>query len=182
MSKINKGGPATVRVPTTTVKRTAKIAKIIRILLYLGIAFMLFSQAKAEGEFGIRKIKIGSQILEVEIADNDFKRSLGLMNRKTLNEGKGMLFVFDQEQPLSFWMKNTLIPLSIGYFGSDKKLYQVLDMKPASPLELRPPSYPSSRPGQYALEVPVGWFKKHKIKPGIAFSFVEEKKSTDPRQ
>lgn len=163
-------------------RRTAKIAKIIRILLYLGIAFMLFSQAKAEGDFKVQKIKIGPQTLDVEIADDDHKRSLGLMNRKVLKDGKGMLFIFDQEQQLSFWMKNTLIPLSIGYFDQNKKLFEILDMKPASPMEVRPPSYPSSRPGKYALEVPIGWFARNKIKPGATFTFVDQVKPTPTRR
>lgn len=163
-------------------KRTRKIAKIIRILLYLGIAFMLFSQAKAEGKFEEKKIKIGSQVIDVEIADDNIKRSLGLMNRTSLKDGRGMLFIFDEEQTLSFWMKNTLIPLSIGYFDQNRKLFQILDMKPASPMEVRPKSYPSSRPGKYALEVPVGWFARNKIKPGAEFSFVDEAKPTKPRR
>lgn len=163
-------------------KQKAKIAKVIRILLYLGCAFLLFSKAKAADEFSVRKIKVGSQVLDVEIADDNYKRSLGLMNRKVLKDGKGMLFVFDQEQELSFWMKNTLIPLSIGYFDQDQKLFQILDMTPASPMEVRPPSYPSSRPGKFALEVPVGWFNRHKIKPGATFSFVEMAKPKQPRR
>lgn len=167
-------------------RRTAKIAKLIRILLYLGIAFMLFSQAKAadgtSSQFKIQKIKIGSQTVEVEIADDNGKRSLGLMNRKVLKDGKGMLFIFDQEQTLSFWMKNTLIPLSIGYFDQNKKLFQILDMKPASPMEVRPPSYPSSRPGKYALEVPIGWFSRNKIFPGAKFAFVVTDLPKPPRR
>lgn len=163
-------------------RRTAKIAKAIRILLYLGIAFMLFSQARAADEFKVQKIKIGSQILDVEIADDNPKRSLGLMNRKELKEGKGMLFIFDQEQMLSFWMKNTLIPLSIGYFDQNKKLFQILDMKPASPMEVHPPNYPSSRPGKFALEVPIGWFNRHNIKPGATFSFEQTALPKQPRR
>ncbi len=163
-------------------RRTAKIAKAIRILLYLGIAFMLFSKAKADAPFTTQKIKIGSQILEVEIADDNSKRSLGLMNRKELKDGKGMLFIFEQEQTLSFWMKNTLIPLSIGYFDEDRKLFQILDMKPASPMEVHPPSYPSSRPGKFALEVPIGWFGRHNIKPGATFSFEQSEITKRPRQ
>ncbi len=171
-------------------RRTAKIAKLIRILLYLGIAFMLFSQAKADGQFDgrfdgrfkVQKIKIGSQTLDVEIADDNAKRSLGLMNRKVLKDGKGMLFIFEEQQILSFWMKNTLIPLSIGYFDQNKKLFQTLDMKPASPMDAHPPSYPSSRPGKYALEVPIGWYNRHKITPGATFTFVEMDLPKQPRR
>lgn len=146
--------------------------KGIRIALYLFLAFLLFRQAKAaDVTFQKTQIKVGTQSLEVEIADDDIKRSRGLMYRTELKEGKGMLFIFPQEQTLSFWMKNTLIPLSIGYFGKDRKLIEVLDLQPASPMELRPKSYPSSRPAMYALEVPTGWFKKNGVKPGAILQY-----------
>jgi uncharacterized protein len=172
--------PDKVQVPRATVQRYGKIAKYLRILLYLGCAYLLFSKAKAADDFQVRKIKVGAQILSVEIADDNYKRSLGLMNRKVLEDGRGMLFIFDQEQPLSFWMKNTLIPLTIGYFDQNKKLFQTVDMTPASPMEIKPPSYPSSRPGKYALEVPVGWYSRHKIKTGTTFTFVDEVKASKP--
>lgn len=163
----------TVRVPKSTAQKAAQIAKVIRILLYLGIAILLFTKVRAEEttQFEKKSIQLGQQKLLVEIADDDYKRSRGLMYRTELKEGQGMLFIFDGEQILSFWMKNTLIPLSIGYFDKDKTLIEVLDMKPASPMELSPPSYRSSRPGVYALEVPKGWFTQHKIKPGAKFTF-----------
>lgn len=101
--------------------------------------------------------------MNVEVADNDEKREQGLMNRKTLHDDEGMIFIFDQAEPQGFWMKNTLIPLSIGFFDSKGKLFQVIDMEPASSIDLDPKIYKSSKPAKFALEEPQGWFKKKKI-------------------
>lgn len=118
-------------------------------------------------QFGKKKIKVGGVPLTVEIADTPEKTSRGLMFRQKLDEGTGMLFIFPDEEIRSFWMKNTFIPLSIGFFDSGKKLVDIQDMKPVkSELESNPPSYLSAAPARYALEVPKGWFKKKKIKLG----------------
>ena len=63
-------------------------------------------------------------------------------------------------------MKNTLIPLTIGYFDKKGKLFQILDMDPASPVELSPKLYVSAKPAKYALEMNKGWFKKFKVSVG----------------
>ncbi len=83
-----------------------------------------------------------------------------------------MLFMFMGEQYLSFWMKNTLIPLSIGYFDKNKKLIEVKDMEPVlGPVrDDQLPNYPSSKPAMFAIEVPKGWFAKKKIKPNDTFT------------
>ncbi len=115
-------------------------------------------------QFAKRKLQIGSQTLLVEIADTQEKTSLGLMYRKELKDGQGMLFIFPDEQVRSFWMKNTFIPLSIGYFNAKKELIDIQDMSPAgSEMQTHFPTYVSTGPAQYALEVPKGWFAKHKI-------------------
>jgi uncharacterized protein len=99
--------------------------------------------------------------VEVEIADNDAERQRGLMERTALAENAGMLFVFEREQPLSFWMKNTLIPLSVAYIDSTGRIVDIQDMEP-----LDETSHPSSEPGQYALEVNQGFFAERGIEVG----------------
>jgi uncharacterized protein len=99
--------------------------------------------------------------LKVEIADTDEERQLGLMHRKQLPDGHGMLFVFPADQMMSFWMKNTLIPLSIAYIASDGRILEMHDMRPQSLQPVR-----SARSARYALEVPAGWFVKNAILPG----------------
>lgn len=115
-------------------------------------------------KFEKRKLQIAGQLLNVEIADNPEKSAQGLMYRKELKDGDGMLFIFPDEQIRSFWMKNTFIPLSIGYFNSKKELIDIQDMEPAgSEMQTQLPTYVSKGPAKYALEVPKGWFSKHKI-------------------
>ncbi len=101
--------------------------------------------------------------VRVEIADDPYERARGLMYRTALGEDRGMLFVYPEEQELSFWMKNTLIPLSIAYIDSRGRINDILDMKP---LDDRPPHYVSSEPVQYALEVNQGFFEERGVRVG----------------
>ena len=101
--------------------------------------------------------------VQVEVADDVAEQAKGLMYRKALSEDRGMLFVYPDERELSFWMKNTLIPLSIAYIDSEGRIVDILDMKP---LDDKPPHYTSSEPVQYALEVNQGFFEKEGVKVG----------------
>lgn len=99
--------------------------------------------------------------VEVEIADNTLERARGLMERTELAKNAGMLFVFDQEQTLPFYMKNTLIPLSIAYIDAGGSIVDIQDMQP---LDETP--HPSAAPAQYALEVNQGFFTEHSVEVG----------------
>jgi uncharacterized membrane protein (UPF0127 family) len=101
--------------------------------------------------------------VQVEIADSPDELARGLMGRTTLGENRGMLFVFPDEELRSFWMKNTLIPLSIAYMDSDGRIVDLQDMKP---LDDDPPNYVSTEPAKYALEVNQGFFKERGVKVG----------------
>jgi hypothetical protein len=107
----------------------------------------------------------------VEIADTHETRAKGLMGKTELADGHGMLFIYDSEQRLVFWMKNTLIPLSIAFFDDDRVCINVLDMDP--PIGSSMVRYRSTSPARYALEVPQGWFEKHGIDRGTKFSFLD---------
>jgi hypothetical protein len=96
------------------------------------------------------------------------------MGRKSLPEGTGMLFVFEKPAYLSFWMKDTFIPLSIGFFAADKTLLGTADMAPLPRGAKSTPSYDSPGPAQYALEVPQGWFEKNRIEPGMKFTLHDQ--------
>lgn len=101
--------------------------------------------------------------VRVEIADIDAERTRGLMERTALGENRGMLFVFDDERTRSFWMKNTLIPLSIAYIDADGR---IVDIQKMEPLDDDPPHYTSAGPAQYALEVNQGFFEKRRVEVG----------------
>ena len=99
----------------------------------------------------------------VEIADMDAERQTGLMGRTILPEDTGMLFVFEGEQTLSFWMRDTLIPLSIAYIDAQGRIVDIQDMQP---LDDVPPHYVSAEPARYALEVNQGFFEERGVMVG----------------
>ena len=113
------------------------------------------------------KLGVGQSDLWVEVADNDAARQQGLMFRREIPEDEGMLFVFEYPQPLSFWMKNTYLPLDIAYVGQDGAILNILAMKPLD----EGPRYNSKGPAMYAIEANQGWFKRHKVKAGDRIKF-----------
>lgn len=112
-------------------------------------------------------IRVGGVRLKVEIADTPPSRQRGLMFRERLSEDEGMLFVFERADHLSFWMKNTLIPLSIAFIDADDKIVQIEHMEPLDEQTL----HRSVTPVLYALEVNQGWFERHRINVGDRVQF-----------
>ncbi|MFZ8845888.1 MAG: DUF192 domain-containing protein [Candidatus Hydrothermia bacterium] len=115
----------------------------------------------------LEKIEINNKILYVEIADNDEKRSLGLMFRKYLPDSVGMLFIFDSSGIYPFWMKNTYIPLSIAFIDENYKIIDIFDLEPLD----ETPIFPLKK-FKYALEVNRNWFKRNNIKIGDKVKFM----------
>lgn len=108
------------------------------------------------------EIKIGAQKVKMQIAVLPDEVQRGLMFRKSLGRDEGMLFVFMRPQPMSFWMRNTTVPLDIGYIGRDGVLREIYPLYPLD--EKAVPS--RARDLQFALEVNQGWFKDRGVKPG----------------
>ena len=102
--------------------------------------------------------------IPVELADDDDERAMGLMHRKELARGTGMLFVFEDEKPLHFWMKNTHIPLDILYFNDAREFVSSQSMDPCTTDYCR--TYPSCRAARYALEVNAGFVEKEGVGEG----------------
>lgn len=109
----------------------------------------------------LEKVGGGAIGIQAEIARNDRERAQGLMKRKSLDDGAGMLFVFDRDEIVSFWMKDTLIPLSIAFIAYDGRIMEIRDMEPQNLTPVR-----SRRLARYALEVPQGWFSRVGLAPG----------------
>ena len=99
--------------------------------------------------------------VEAELASTQEERNFGFMERKKIPNGTGMLFIFEYDQKLSFWMKNTPHPLSIAYIDSNGIIREIYDMTPFSLSSIE-----STVSVRYALEVPQGWFQKNNITPG----------------
>ena len=98
----------------------------------------------------------------VEIASTPEKRTFGLMYRRDLPELHGMLFLFPREQPLSFWMKNTPLPLDIIFINSTRTVVSIASN--TEPFSEKP--LPSSHPAQFVLEVNAGFCQKYGVEIG----------------
>lgn len=105
-----------------------------------------------------RKISLCGKNYLAWVASTDADRTRGFMGFRELKNTEAMLFVFDEEEPRSFWMKNVSYDLDIAYFDSKKKLVSYLTMKATSPLmkEEMLPAYSSQAPAKYAVEVKGG--------------------------
>jgi uncharacterized membrane protein (UPF0127 family) len=104
----------------------------------------------------------GSQAtLSVEIADTEATQECGLMNRTSMPDNQGMLFMFSRENTTPFWMKDTLIPLSIAFIDANGTVVDVQEMQAESE-DLHTPA----KAYQYAIEANAGWFSRNGIAPG----------------
>jgi len=123
-----------------------------------------FAQAAASGQaqhLPSTQLTAGMHLIKAEVARTFEQRQIGLMHRAQLPQNEGMLFVFEEANPQCFWMKNTLIPLSIAFVADDGTVVNIADMKPLSEQ-----SKCSAKPVRYALEMNQGWFAKRGIKTG----------------
>ena len=100
--------------------------------------------------------------LDIELAETPYEIETGLMYRSFMEEQAGMLFVFPDERPRSFWMKNTKISLDIIYLDRNYKMVSAAEN--ATPYSER--SLPSAGPAQYVLEVNAGYVQQNKLNPG----------------
>ena len=104
----------------------------------------------------------GKHRVEVELATTSASRTRGLMWRRELKAGEGMLFIFPEPSVQSFWMRNTLIPLDLLFIDAQQRIVGIIER--AEPRTLSPRSV--GKPGPYVLEVPGGWCQKVGIRPG----------------
>ena len=100
--------------------------------------------------------------IDLEIADTEYERQLGLMNRKEMKENEGMLFIFPRQDYQSFWMRNTLISLDIMFVNDQKKIVTIHKNTKI----LSDTSYPSTEPSTYVVETIAGFTDRHNIKVG----------------
>ena len=134
-------------------------------LLASGAAGDARADERAQPPLPTLQLLIGDVPLEAEVASSGEQRYMGLSFRERLAENAGMLFVYPEEQPLTFTMRNTLLPLSIAFISDELVIDEIVDMD-VGPGQL----FPSARPARYALEVNQGWFEKNGIGPGTAIT------------
>lgn len=124
------------------------------------ILFLLFLSS-CGNSLDIITLRVGKDLYRIEVARTPEERRKGLMDRKSISGDSGMIFVFNKDRRLSFWMKNTHIPLSIAYISSDGTVKEIYSMAPES---LSPVT--SEHFVRYALELPAGAFQRSGVKPG----------------
>jgi len=131
--------------------------------LLLGLAFVasLWAQEGPQTDLPRVKLQSGMYLLDVQVAQTPEQRAIGLMNRQSMPEHEGMLFVFEHSDTQCFWMKNTLLPLSAAFIDNNGNIVNIEDMKPQS-LD----AHCSARPVKFVLEMQQGWFKKRGLKGG----------------
>ncbi|MFL0352114.1 DUF192 domain-containing protein [Xanthomarina sp. GH4-25] len=152
-------------------------------ILYISVSLCVFSSCKnekkiikkvevsftKEGELTLYKSVTDSIIskIDIEIADNEYKTQTGLMYRTSMKENQGMLFVFEDERPRSFYMKNTQFALDLIYLNANKTI--VSFQENAQPLDES--SLPSNAPAKYVLEVNAGLVSKWQLETGDWIEF-----------
>ena len=116
---------------------------------------------------GYAWVIFGADTVVAEVAATADERAQGLMYRDEVPDGTGMLFVFQDSQPRSFWMANTYVALDIAYMDPSYRIVDIIAMDP-----LVTDSYPSDAPAMFALEVRQGWFAEQGIAVGAQANIV----------
>lgn len=132
--------------------------------LFLCVVLSLFvfsCKSTPKSDLPVAQLTVDGSNVVAEVANTESTRMAGLMFRRDLGLNDGMLFVFPDAEQRAFWMKNTLIPLSIAFMNEKGVIENVLEMPPQTEQ-----TFMSDGPAQYALEMNAGWFTKRGIKPG----------------
>ena len=146
-------------------KNAFGVAKLSAAIFFAVFAALVISCVKQEEKLSnfdeFFEMKIGEKSFRVRLAVSDAEKSRGLMGVKSMDSDEGMLFAYPSPRGVSFWMKDTLIPLDIGFFDEKGRLTEVRSMYP---MNLN--SVASSRNDiKYCLEMNAGWFEKISIFP-----------------
>jgi uncharacterized protein len=108
------------------------------------------------------ELRAGMHLIHAEVAQTPEQQMIGMMFRREMAASEGMLFANAESSQRCFWMRNTLVPLSIAFIADDGTIVNIADMQPRSEV-----SHCSAKPVRFALEVPQGWFAKRGIQAGF---------------
>ncbi len=146
-------------------RERASLGRRIERIAFLLIFLLGTSIAQSQNFLKI-PLYINEKEIWVEVAKTPAERAKGLMGRKHLGQEEGMFFIFETEDYHAFWMKDTLIPLSIAFIDKSGRIVEIADMKPLSLDSHSPP-----KPVLYTLEMKKGWFSMNGIKVGDIVRF-----------
>ena len=138
-----------------------RIAASLSFFLCAVMPGALLSQQLPQPTLRTTKLTAGIHVITAEVAATSQARTIGLMMRERLAPNHGMVFVFEDKSQHCFWMRNTLIPLSIAFVEDDGTIVSIADMAPKSEASTCPP-----RAVRYALEMEQGWFAKRGVAAG----------------
>ena len=145
----------------TSIKRIIALAPILAVLAVAPVA----AQTGPQPKLPTTPLTIGIHVVQAELAVTPEQQATGMMFRTSMGPNEGMLFVSQEHGVRCFWMRNTLLPLSIAFIADDGTIVNLADMTPRSEQ-----SHCSERPVRFALEMNQGWFAKRGIQPGARFS------------
>lgn len=148
-------GPPSRRGGNALPRRRSRFVALLHGLLWAGTA-------AAAPPLPAIELTAGMHRIYAEVADHEDTRRTGLMHRESLAPNHGMLFVFEQPAVQCFWMRNTLVPLSIAFLDEDGRVVNLADMAPQTE-----DAHCSAAPVRHALEMEQGWFAQRGIKPGM---------------
>ena len=143
-------------------RKTRFLATANLFAVLLGAMPVAFAQGGPQGKLALTELTAGMHIIHAELAVTADQQATGMMFRRGMGGNDGMLFVNDEAGVRCFWMRNTLIPLTIAFVADDGTIVNIADMAPRSD-----DSHCSAKPVRYALEVPLGWFAKRGLKAGL---------------
>lgn len=143
-----------------------KFYRLTRHMAHSALTVLALLSLGANAQSGPQKLPTtqltaGMHLIRAEIADEEGERQIGLMHRPSMPANEGMIFVFERPEVQCFWMRNTLIPLSIAFLDDEGRIVNIEDMKPQSD-----DSHCSKKPVRFVLEMNKGWFDKRGLKPG----------------
>jgi uncharacterized membrane protein (UPF0127 family) len=146
-------------------RERASLGRRIERIAFLLIFLLGASIAQSQNFLKI-PLYINEKEIWVEVAKTPAERAKGLMGRKHLGQEEGMFFIFESEDYHAFWMKDTLVPLSVAFIEKSGRIVEIADMKPLSLDSHSPP-----KPVLYTLEMKKGWFSMNGIKVGDILRF-----------
>jgi uncharacterized membrane protein (UPF0127 family) len=142
-------------------QRSLRVALFSLLVALATIGAPTLASAQTVVPLPVKQLSAGMHVIRAEVASNYETRARGLMYRKELAPNAGMLFVFVEPGIQCFWMRNTLIPLSIAFMSDDGTITSIADMTP-----MTENTHCSRVPVRLALEMEQGWFAKRGITAG----------------
>lgn len=141
---------------------------LLYFMSWLPISGYFISPASAQPVMPVVELSAGMYRIEAELAATQEHRLFGLMERRSMPQNHGMLFVFTERRAHCMWMKNTLLPLSVAFLDEEGRILNVEDMQPQTE-----DNHCAARPARFALEMNLGWFRQKGLGAGTKIQGVE---------